>query len=113
MIFYFRRDQLTGQVGNVNWEAIFTGNQQQGLSQTIQDTLFNELPQEIWGNSRAIRIGNLLIYFMDYETTKAQLDLQALNLTWTNDLLNPNSFYFRQYSQAICADVSVEHVEFL
>lgn len=48
---------------------------------------------------------------MDYETTRAQLDLQALNLTWMNDLLNPNSFYFKSYSQAICADVSsINHI---
>ncbi|CAC5372080.1 Neurogenic locus protein delta,Delta-like protein 1,Protein eyes shut homolog,Fibropellin-3,Delta-like protein A,Protocadherin Fat 1,Slit homolog 1 protein,Neurogenic locus Notch protein,Neurogenic locus notch homolog protein 3,Protein eyes shut,Protein jagged-1,Neurogenic locus notch homolog protein 4,Sushi, von Willebrand factor type A, EGF and pentraxin domain-containing protein 1,Fibropellin-1,Neurogenic locus notch homolog protein 2,Protein crumbs,Neurogenic locus notch homolog protein 1,Delta-like pr len=101
----FIRDVQTGNVGSVNWEAVFTGDQQQGLSSTIKDTLFNELPQEIWGNSKAIRIGNMLIYLMDYETTRAQLDLQALNLTWINDLLNPNSFYFKSYSQAICADI--------
>ena len=54
----------------------------------------------------------MLIYLMDYETTRAQLDLQALNLTWMNDLLNPNSFYFKSYSQAICADVSsINHIE--
>ena len=103
----FRRNPTTGQVDTVNWEAIFTGSQQQGLATTIKDTLFAELPQEIFGNSRVIRIGNMLIFFMDYETSKATLDLQALNLTWSNDLLNPNSFLYQQYASRICGDVSI------
>jgi hypothetical protein len=77
------------------------------LSTTIRDTLFSELPMEIWGNARAIRIGNILIFFQDYKTSKLTLDLQALNLTWRNELANPNSFYFQQYSGRICAEVSV------
>ena len=104
---FSRRNPTTGLVDTVNWEAVFQGNQQQGLSTTIRDTLFSELPMEIWGNARAIRIGNILIFFQDYKTSKLTLDLQALNLTWRNELANPNSFYFQQYSGRICAEVSV------
>lgn len=87
------------------WELVFTGDQPSLTEKQILDIVYKDLPHYYYKDSEGVVIGDIFIHINDYATTKLPLDLQILNLTWSDELLNPNSFLFQQYSVDLCRDV--------
>lgn len=84
---------------------MFTGDQPSLTEKQILDIVYKDLPHYYYKDSEGVVIGDIFIHINDYATTKLPLDLQILNLTWSDELLNPNSFLFQQYSVDLCRDV--------
>lgn len=87
------------------WELVFTGDQPSLTEKQILDIVYKDLPHYYYKDSEGVVIGDIFIHINDYATTKLPLDLQILNLTWSDQLLNPNSFLFQQYSADLCRDL--------
>lgn len=99
--WHFYRDNPTA----LFWELVFTGDQPSLTEKQILDIVYKDLPHYYYKDSEGVVIGDIFIHINDYATTKLPLDLQILNLTWSDELLNPNSFLFQQYSTDLCRDV--------
>lgn len=87
------------------WELVFTGDQPSLSEKQILDIIYKDLPHYYYKDSEGVVIGDIFIHINDYATTKLPMDLQILNLTWSDELMNPNSFMFQQYSADLCRDV--------
>lgn len=98
---YLYRDNPTA----LFWELVFTGDQPSLTEKQILDIVYKDLPHYYYKDSEGVVIGDIFFHIKDYATTKLPLDLQILNLTWSDELLNPNSFLFQQYSADLCRDV--------
>ena len=81
-------------------------------SQQVQELFYalmtRERPLVRYGNALGYMIGDYIIYSQDYtDFTDVALTFRVLNLTWSNDLANPNSFKYKGHAQLFCADVSI------
>ena len=91
----------------MEWDIKFKGSVPPETKQNVKGLIFEAFPRVQQGDALGVVVGDLLFFYDDYPTTRLQISRELLNFTRTPDFNNPSSFIFKQQSDLLCEDVSL------